>query len=264
MAKAKRSKDEFVDLGFTEKEEYEKRIEVEERKVIQKIEKEDDLWTNIDLVCINLESRSDRKRSVTLQFDKNGLNVRFFNAIRHHYNDSVYEGLRFLPIENQPYYSGNWLSHFLIIEEAYKNNKEGLIIFEDDVHLCEDFKERFKKVIKYKPDYGVITYLSGLTNQYTILTGYNEYYLRVLDSLWGIECYYLDRRGIEIVYEDLCKYKLTGINQALDICYRDLYQRTRQAFLTIPTFAYQSDLRSDVNKAQRSYIDNRAYFKEKM
>lgn len=70
-----------------------------------------------DIICINLETRLDRREYVSNIFNKLSIPVRFYN-VQKNSKGSIY---------------GCFESHINIIKEAYYNNKNKILIFEDDI-----------------------------------------------------------------------------------------------------------------------------------
>lgn len=91
---------------------------------------------NIDhIYCINLESRPDRWKNMDAQFNRLGLDVERFAAL---------QGVRgdYNPVRKTLGQIGCLKSHKAVVEDALKNNYESILIFEDDITICQDFSSR--------------------------------------------------------------------------------------------------------------------------
>lgn len=87
--------------------------------------------------CINLARRTDRRALMEAEFKRHGLEVEFITAI-----DGRSLTMPELSTKKEYYAAANWaclLSHMGIMKRA---TSEYICVFEDDVKLCDDFKER--------------------------------------------------------------------------------------------------------------------------
>lgn len=98
-----------------------------------------------DIICINLETRVDRLEYATDIFNKLSIPVRFYTA-KKSIKGSIY---------------GCFESHINIITEAYNNNKNNILIFEDDIIPTETYNiKHIKNAINFmKNNYWDIFYL---------------------------------------------------------------------------------------------------------
>jgi glycosyl transferase family 25 len=108
-------------------------------------------------ICINLNTRPDRWERITERFVEQGLNqVTRFPAV---------DG-RNLEIPPVWRYSagayGCLQSHLAIIEQARKDGKPSVLIFEDDAVLAPGFASRFADYVKQLPDDWDMLFLGGL------------------------------------------------------------------------------------------------------
>jgi len=70
-----------------------------------------------DIVCINLQSRPDKRALAQRTFENCHIPARFFTAQKHALGGRI----------------GCFDSHIRVISEAYMNGKKNIIVFEDDV-----------------------------------------------------------------------------------------------------------------------------------
>lgn len=102
------------------------------------------------IYCLNLDRRGDRWENVKLYFEKNQIEVQRFSAVDggiHSKKDNIQNLSDRGIIENL-----NALaclkSHLSIIKDAKLKEYEKILIFEDDVILCDDFLKKIKLVEK--------------------------------------------------------------------------------------------------------------------
>ena len=89
------------------------------------------------MYCVNLKHRDDRWNDCSNPFDEFGLDVARFEAVNG--KEVTPDGVgKLLPGE-----VGVIRSNYNIIKDAKEKGYKRIVIFEDDVELCEDFNERF-------------------------------------------------------------------------------------------------------------------------
>ena len=93
----------------------------------------------IKTLVINLDKRKDRLIELKIPFNWE----------------------RFSAFEASPGYVGCLQSHRTALKQALDSKSETVIIFEDDVELCEDFESKFKDVMNKLPDDWDLLYLGG-------------------------------------------------------------------------------------------------------
>ena len=106
------------------------------------------------IYCINLDKRLDRWERCKNIFQLNNIEVERFSAV---------DGLN-LDLTNKkllPGEIGVIRSNFGVIKKAKENNYKNVLIFEDDVELCEDFNLNFSNYIKQIPNHWSFIYLGG-------------------------------------------------------------------------------------------------------
>src|SRR5437870_4024778 len=107
-------------------------------------------------VCINLDTRPDRWERITARFAEHGINqVVRFPAI---------DGKRteIPPVwHNSPGAYGCLRSHLEVIEQARRDAKPSVLIFEDDTVLAPEFSSRFADYVKQLPDDWDMVFFGG-------------------------------------------------------------------------------------------------------
>lgn len=101
------------------------------------------------MFCLTLKDTPKRKEYAKQHFEKNNLDVEFFDGI----NGAKF-GLRtIIPFKDDNPDGPDWfitpgrigclLSHYMLWQTLWHLPHEEIIIFEDDIVLCENFQERF-------------------------------------------------------------------------------------------------------------------------
>ena len=93
----------------------------------------------IKTYVINLDRRTDRLADLKIPFNWE----------------------RFAAFEANPGYVGCLNSHRTVLKKALDSKLEIVLIFEDDVELCEDFESKFNDVMNKLPDDWDLLYLGG-------------------------------------------------------------------------------------------------------
>lgn len=97
------------------------------------------------IYCVNMERSTTRKERAQAQFDAAGLDVEFFVAT---------DGSVDAP-DNIFVSKGEWgcaMSHVRIWRDIVEKKYETTLVFEDDVKLRPDFKEKLNKIIDQLPN----------------------------------------------------------------------------------------------------------------
>jgi len=114
----------------------------------------------IKTFVINLDKRKDRLQELNIPFNWE----------------------RFAAIEASPGYVGCLQSHRTVLEKALELKLESVLIFEDDVELCEDFEVKFNDVINKLPEDWDLLYLGGWNK------GVMKHYADGLDVAENVVC----------------------------------------------------------------------------
>lgn len=127
-------------------------------------------------VCINLDTRPDRWERITARFAEHGIHqvVRF----------PAVDGKRTeIPSiwHNSPGAYGCLRSHLEVIEQARRDAKPSILIFEDDTVLAPEFSLRFADYVKQLPDDWDMVFFGGLHGE--PLTKVADNVMRVTHSL---------------------------------------------------------------------------------
>ena len=102
--------------------------------------------------CINLERRQDRRDYITELFEKEEINdYQFYKAIDGQYIESsyfIYSLFRNNDFGYRKGFIGCALSHYYIWKELMDSEYDFFIIYEDDITLTDDYKNKLDKVIE--------------------------------------------------------------------------------------------------------------------
>ena len=190
------------------------------------------------IYCINLNHRSDRWDNCSLQFKKNGLKVDRFEAING--KELVPNGLNGLMSGE----IGVIRSNYNVIKNAKDNGYKNIIIFEDDVELCDDFTIRFESLFDSVPkDWGFL-YLGG--NHVGGLTIVNENVSRLRHS-YAIHAICINEQVYDHILEILPNEK-----EQVDVTYAKL-QQIFPSYVFRPHLAWQKDGHSDIQGGYQNY-----------
>src|SRR3990167_5252876 len=153
------------------------------------------------IYIINLPHRIDRLRMAKLQFDKAGVtNYTVFPAI-----DARRLKIKGTTEDNQGLI-GCFLSHYFILQEAIINKYKRIVVFEDDVILVNDFKERFEQGMKQVPDKWQLLYLGYYERSGNGKIKVNDN-ITIPKNTWGTHAYMIQNDGIKIMYDNLQEIK---------------------------------------------------------
>lgn len=173
--------------------------------------------------CINLYESTNRKQSVSKIFEKYNLSVNFYQTQRD-------------PVSGE---RGCFSSHVAIINLAYENNFENVLIFEDDI-ICnltkKEFNKEMKKIYNFinNRDYDIFFLGSGPNIM-------NRKITHVQDNIYKTHAvlahaYILSRSAIE-------KYR-TLVYTGIPIDY--IYQSSDKSYAIYPSIFYQDDSGSTI------------------
>jgi glycosyl transferase family 25 len=195
-----------------------------------------------NIFYINLEHRTDRREHVETQLALIGLKARRFNAINMKYGAI-----------------GCTMSHLKLLENAYKNNLDHILIIEDDILFLEPilFTHQFNKCLLNHKNWDVIILSGNNIPPYKKIddscvqvyscqttTGYlvNGHYIKTLhDNI---------KEGLEL----LIRNPTNRINYAIDRYWFNLQQLDKW-YLIIPLTVVQREDYSDIEKRDTNYIN---------
>lgn len=187
------------------------------------------------IYLINLPHRTDRLRIAKQQFIKAGIERYIvFPAI-----DARKLKLKGTTEDNQGLI-GCFMSHYFILQEAILNGYKRLTIFEDDIILVNDFKEKFEEGIKQVPDKWQMLYLGYYerTGKGKIQVSEN---ITIPKNTWGTHAYMVQNNGIKIMYDNL-----QTIRTHIDIQINEDIVPKMYSYCISPAICHQSGIKSDI------------------
>ena len=191
-----------------------------------------------NIYCINLKHRNDRWENCHNQFEKFGMVVERFDAINGKLVAPNGVGT-LLPGE-----VGVIRSNYNIIKDAKEKGYKKIMLFEDDVELCDDFDEIFMLHYEHTPDDWGFLYLGG--NHVGGLTPVNNK-VSIIKHTYAIHAICVK----EVLYDQI----LTMLEEekvAVDVTYAQL-QKVFPSYVFRPHIAWQKDGHSDIQGGYVNY-----------
>lgn len=175
------------------------------------------------IIVLNLQRSIDRKQLIEDQFKKLNINnYTFFpcfdgrNIINMSFSASIIKGSG-IGRKLQKNEISIILSHIAALKHAQIMNYDNLIILEDDVVLCEDWKERIDWLFSNLPDEWEYVYLAGHSD-FVKLPMFEEPTLIKAPPMIGAFSYLVNKTGIEklikycsefaTTYDDMIMHKI--------------------------------------------------------
>ena len=190
------------------------------------------------IYCINLNHRVDRWGDCVKQFDKYDIEVERFSAVNG--NEVIPNGVgKLLPGE-----VGVIRSNYNVIQDAKNNGYKNIVIFEDDVVLCEDFNERFDLHYVNVPNDWRFLYMGG--NHVGGLSLVNNKVSKI-NHTYAIHAICIH----EELYEPILGLLLEEQVQ-VDVTYSQL-QKLYPSYVFRPHLAWQKDGHSDIQGGYQNY-----------
>lgn len=184
---------------------------------------------------INLPHRTDRLRIAYRQFDIAGVpRPTLFPAI-----DAKKLGITGVNEANQGLI-GCFLSHYFILQEALLNGYKQIAVFEDDVLLVQDFKDKFDIAYEQVPDTWQMLYLGYYERSGSGKVQVSEN-VTIPKNTWGTHAYMLRGEGINIMYENL-----QTIKSHIDVQISEQIIHKLYAYCISPAVCHQSGIKSDI------------------
>lgn len=184
---------------------------------------------------INLPHRTDRLRIAKQQFEKAGVSMPIiFPAI-----DARKLKLRGTTEENQGLI-GCFMSHYFILQEALINGYKRITVFEDDILLVNDFKEKLQTGLNQVPEKWQLLYLGYYerTGQAKIQVSEN---ITIPKNTWGTHAYMVQNEGIKLMYDNL-----QTIRTHIDIQIGEDILPKIYTYCISPAICNQSGIKSDI------------------
>jgi len=188
--------------------------------------------------CINLDHRKDRWEECKTHFTKHGIVVDRFSAING--KEVAPEGVgELLPGE-----VGVIRSNYNVVKDAKDNGYKQIVIFEDDVELDPEFKEKFFSFYSSVPEDWSFIYMGG--NHVGGITPVNDKVAKIRHS-YAIHAICIKSNLFDHILELLKKEKTQ-----VDVTYAQL-QAVFPSYVFRPHLAWQKDGFSDIQGGYMNY-----------
>ena len=152
------------------------------------------------VVCLNLLERPDKKEFMQTQFDKFGINVNWFTAVKYGFSNIINQLVTSSKIGyfniNQPNEVGCSISFYTIIKKTLLEGNNNLFIFEDDAHLHKDFNNLFNKYFHLIPSNWDMFQLYSYVPPQVQLESINEYWNKS-NKCWSNVAIGMNKRFME-------------------------------------------------------------------
>jgi len=191
-----------------------------------------------NIYCINLKHRLDRWENCSNQFESFGIKVERFDAVNG--NEFAPDGVNgLLPGE-----VGVIRSNYNVIKDAKEKGYKKIVIFEDDVELCDDFIDRFNLHYESTPEDWRFLYMGG--NHVGGLIHVNDKVSKIRHS-YAIHAV--------CIHEELYDHILNMLKEErvqVDVTYAQL-QKVFPSYVFRPHLAWQKDGHSDIQGGYMNY-----------
>ena len=166
---------------------------------------------NYDVVVINLVHRIDRKEFIKAQLQKENIPYKFYNAVDGKQIDIdklenfiiTERGKTFAKGQHKkkwgltltPGAVGCALSH-LNLWNSVMSHKD-LVVFEDDINLCENFKGRLHELFREVPDDWELIYLGSHIKPKILLESAQPFFVPMGKQVNGTGSYVINKAGAQ-------------------------------------------------------------------
>lgn len=184
---------------------------------------------------INLPHRVDRLRVAKQQFAKAEVPMPIvFPAI-----DARKLGIKGVTEDNQGLI-GCFLSHYFILQEALLNDYKRIAVFEDDVLLATDFKEKLDIAFEQVPDKWQLLYMGYYERAGKAKIQVSEN-ITIPKNTWGTHAYMVQNEGVQIMFDNL-----QTIKTHIDVQISEQIASKLYTYCISPAICYQSGIKSDI------------------
>lgn len=179
----------------------------------------------------------DRLRIAKAQFEKAGIELpTIFPAI-----DAKRLGIKGVTEDNQGLI-GCFLSHYFILQEALLNNYKSVAIFEDDIILLPNFKEKLSAAFFELPSKWELLYL-GYYERNGVCKVQVSQNIVIPNNTWGTHAYIVRKDGIRKMYNNL-----QTIRTHIDVQISEDIVPKLYTYCVSPAVCHQSGIKSDIKQ----------------
>jgi len=209
------------------------------------------------VVCINLSERPDKRERMQARFDRLGIDVEWYTAVKYGFANKLTTAINNSKIGkfniNQPNELGAALSHYSVIKQALNEGIENLFVFEDDVLFHENFNARIRSALNsHLPnDWHMLMLYSFMYKIYPQNMKINPYWMKAYKS-WSLVAYGMNEELMKnYIYIQDSNFNIADVvtyNFQENINF-NIY--TTAPSLVIPDLKFGSDIRTNMN-----YVNN--------
>ena len=211
--------------------------------------------TKINGFYLNLERRVDRKIKMEEQLKKTSHNITRFNAVDGNQLTTL-NGFKGTIRNSEKKQYATFLSHLNMIKIAKDKKWNNLLIFEDDVTLCNDFDKRLDFLIKKLPNDWKIVYLGFTETDITKLQKVSDYIYKV-NEVYGCFGMLINNNFYETLINILEKK-----NTVIDYVIKNYVQTIYNCYTFMPFLLYVNDDYSDLWNTHRQLNHIKKHFKD--
>lgn len=190
---------------------------------------------NFETYVINLEKRKDRLENFKLPFE-----YKVFLA-----TDGKIEYKNLDSSDRVKSDLGCLDSHKRLLEQSLTSNVDAVLVFEDDVELCDDFENKFYEIINSLPQDWDLIYFGGWGQ----VTKFNEKLNKAI-RVFTTHSYLINKKFIPNVLEQLNK----KIEYQVDVSFIQI-QSQNNCFITNPPLCGQKKGYSDIVNKNTEYSE---------
>ena len=190
---------------------------------------------NFKTYVINLEKRKDRLENFKLPFD-----YKVFLA-----TDGKIEYKNLDSSDRVKSHLGCLDSHKRLLEQSLTSNVDAVLVFEDDVELCDDFKNKFYEIINSLPQDWDLIYFGGWGQVRKFTEKLNK-----AIKVFTTHSYLINKKFIPVILEQLNK----KIEYQVDVSFIQI-QSQNNCFITNPPLCGQKKGYSDIVNKNTEYSE---------
>ena len=173
------------------------------------------------VVCINLAERKDKREIMETKFEKLGIEVEWFTAVKYGFVPKIIDPIVDSKVgkfnKNQPFEIGAALSHYHVIKQALIEGCNRIFVFEDDILFHKNFNEKINSYLEDLPEnWDMILFYSFMYHLLPENKRISKRWIRSFRS-WSLMSYgmkrevmneYIKRQDLFFTISDAVSYKM--------------------------------------------------------
>jgi len=117
-----------------------------------------------------------------------------------------------------------------LYKQILENKHKNILILEDDIEFCHNFKHKLKIAVSQLPkDWDVLLINKKFLNNNPNLD-YSKDLIQVLDDFWGTGGYLVNSRSTNKLYNDICSYE--DITEPIDVKLSNIFKTNYNVYAT--------------------------------